>query len=289
MEPAVTTTTAEERPIDYAAPPAEPQLKPPEADKPNGKDATGAEKEPGEAQTIEQLPAWQKALLTKNKEAVRELSEKLARSESERLMALQIAQQAQARNLPAEQQRTPAPAQQGLVEPDPDSFDDIDAYNAAKKNYDREVTRVEVRAELAQQEAEKRIKASFDGTRKAHDDYELLLQTTQAPVSNEMKAAILDSANPGEVHYFLLKNPEVAARMAVMGERAVVREVGRIEARLEAQAAPPAAAAARQVSQAPAPVERVGANNQVAKRYRDMEWSEFKEQRRKEVAARNHR
>lgn len=94
-------------------------------------------------------------------------------------------------------------------------------------------------------------------------DFAEVAQNPDLPVTREMGEAIVESEIGPKILYHLGKNPDEAARIAKLSPVAQVREIGKLEAKLEAAAAPPANSATSQpktqtVSKAPAPHKPVG-------------------------------
>lgn len=103
-------------------------------------------------------------------------------------------------------------------------------------------------------------------------------------VTNEMLAAVQDSPMGPQVMYYLAENVEASVAIANLPPLAQAREIGRIEAKLEAAKAPPPKPA---VSQAPPPVKKVdGDEAQVEKDPSTMSDAEFAKWRRRQIAQR---
>jgi len=85
---------------------------------------------------------------------------------------------------------------------------------------------------------------------KSKPDYVEKVQNARTlPISTEVQEALRESEFGPQVAYHLVENPEVARAILQLSPSAQLREIGRIEARLEAAKAKPAPA----VSQAPPP------------------------------------
>lgn len=98
-----------------------------------------------------------------------------------------------------------------------------------------------------------------------HADFEAVAFNKDLPVTNTMGDAIKDSDLGAKILYHLGKNPDEAARIAKLPAVSQVREIGRIEAKLEAQTAPAAGETTEEthtkkpaVSKAPPPIKPLG-------------------------------
>lgn len=103
------------------------------------------------------------------------------------------------------------------------------------------------------------------------------------PISREVQQELKSSEFGPQVAYYLVENPEKAAAIMQLPLAAQLREVGKIEARLEAQKSPPKPA----VSQAPPPVKKVESESaEVEPDPANMTDHQFAKWRRKQIAAR---
>ncbi len=64
-------------------------------------------------------------------------------------------------------------------------------------------------------------------------DFEELLLSTDAEISNSVRDMIIESDVGGRIHYHLAENPELAARLNSLSESKAAKEIGRLEATLE--------------------------------------------------------
>jgi hypothetical protein len=118
---------------------------------------------------------------------------------------------------------------------------------------------------------------------KSKPDYaEKVLGARTLPISHEAQAALMESDLGPQVAYYLVENPEKAAAIMQLPLSAQLREIGRIEARLEAAKAPPKPP----VSQAPPPPPKVEADASVDKDPSAMSDAEFAKWRRRQIAQR---
>jgi hypothetical protein len=86
---------------------------------------------------------------------------------------------------------------------------------------------------------------------KKYDDFDEVAFAEDLPIAPAMAAAMRDSDLGPDVAYYLGKNPSEAQRISQLSPAAQVREIGKIEARLEMKPV-------RQPSKAPPPIDPVG-------------------------------
>lgn len=177
-------------------------------------------------------------------ELVRQREEE--RREKERLLAI-IEQ-----SLP-KQPQTPAPAD---GKPVPDQFEDYESYLEALVDWksDQKISqREQVRErQTSEQQKVSAFQEQVARAREQYADFEAVAFNPSLPISEHMQAVILDSDQGAALAYHLGKHPGEAARIAQLPPMAAARELGRIEATLQAPAAP------RRASSAPEPITPVG-------------------------------
>lgn len=106
-------------------------------------------------------------------------------------------------------------------------------------------------------------------------------RASSLPISEEIQRELLDSEYGPQVALYLVDNREKALAIMQLPLAAQLREIGRIEARLEASKATPP------VSQAPPPVKKVESDDAVIEKTpADMTDTEFAKWRKKQIAAR---
>jgi hypothetical protein len=122
-------------------------------------------------------------------------------------------------------------------------------------------------SELARQEAKQLLQEQAKAERREQfdsrvdeyaseiEDYDDVV-TSRTPVSEHMGEAIMDSDIPGQVLYYLGKNPEVARKLYSLPLTKAAKEIGRIEDRLLAERKK---AAEKPVSKAPPPAPQIDA------------------------------
>lgn len=142
-----------------------------------------------------------------------------------------------------------------------------------------------LKAEQSQQTAQQKI-AAFRSKEnefaKSVDDYMDVARSDSLPVTQAMADVVTEMENGPEVLYYLGKNPDLADEIAHLPPLAAARELGRIEARMQAQDKE-----GKKVSEAPKPTPKIAAAEPaISKSVDDMSQKEFNEYRRKQIAKR---
>jgi hypothetical protein len=169
---------------------------------------------------------------------------------------------------------------------------DEDKFNAAVDEYNAELVRENAKAVLAEErEAAQREQSQRDWERKQNDfikskpDYaDKVGNLPRSLMTDALAAEIKETGNP-EIAYYLAENVAKLAEIAQLPPKTMAREIGRIEARLEAAKATPAPA----VSKAPPPVAKVEASESVDKDPSNMSDAEFAKWRKRQIAQRGSR
>ena len=173
----------------------------------------------------------------------RKLAEKRAEEALERVKALE----AQVPQKPAE------PELKEPLETDPKyqvngQFDwktysrDVAKFEAAQAVADERKKTADAAQKAAQAEADLRTKARFDAVRKAHPDFDELLEKVKGTEADRVALYVLDyiaeSEKGGELHYYLMKNPVENARISKLKPILGIAELGKLEAKLLESAKP---------------------------------------------------
>lgn len=172
-------------------------------------------------------------------------------------------------------------------EPRIDNFDDFDKYVAAKAEWIASKKINETLQERERRIAEERVAAAHYKTVDSWNqklekataelpDFEEVLSSSDVPMSDFMRDAIIDSDLGPKVAYWLANNPDEAKKIASMSPLATVKAIGRIEERLESQAKAP-----KKPTGAPAPLKPVGGKASVQKDPGQMSDAEYLEWRKK--------
>jgi signal recognition particle GTPase len=133
----------------------------------------------------------------------------------------------------------------------------------AAKAAARETAKEEIQAERnasRQQEAAKNWAKKQAEFIKSKPDYvEKVLEARTLPISREIQMELQESDLGPQIAYYLVENPEKAAAIMQLPLKEQLKEIGRIEARLESTKTPAKPA----VSQAPPPAEKIESNESV--------------------------
>ena len=172
-------------------------------------------------------------------------------------------------------------------EPRIDNFDDFDQYVAAKAEWiaskkinetlnERERRSAEERAAAAHYQAVDGWNQRLEKATAELPDFKEVIESSDVPMSDFMRDAIVESDLGPKVAYWLANNPEEAKKIASMSPLATVKAIGRIEERLESQAKAP-----KKPTAAPAPLKPVGGKASVQKDPGQMSDAEYLEWRKK--------
>ena len=172
-------------------------------------------------------------------------------------------------------------------EPRIDNFDDFDQYVAAKAEWiaskkinetldERERRSAEERAAAAHYQAVDGWNQRLEKATAELPDFKEVIESSDVPMSDFMRDAIIDSDLGPKVAYWLANNPDEAKKIASMSPLATVKAIGRIEERLESLAKAP-----KKPTAAPAPLKSVGGKASVQKDPGQMSDSEYAEWRKK--------
>ncbi len=163
---------------------------------------------------------------------------------------------------------SPPPAPEPLKPPTKAEHDyDDEKYQAALIAYTEQVAERKAQDLLDKRDREqqetarkKTFQERQDAFAKSKPDYaEKVLQNDSLPITSEMAQVIQESEMGPEIAYYLAENEEKAAAIAQLSPFLQARELGRIEAQLEAAKAPPAAPPKQ--SSAPPPVPKIDATD----------------------------
>lgn len=138
----------------------------------------------------------------------------------------------------------PPQAPQATAEPKRENFEDYDAFvraqaeHAAKDVARREFDRLQKEA-AAKAEQEKRNKTvrefekRQEQARQQFEDYDDAIASLEVSFPDGFMDAIVESDKGAEVAYFLATHKDEAERIAGLGRNAAIRELGKLEAKLE--------------------------------------------------------
>lgn len=162
----------------------------------------------------------------------------------------------------------------GENEPDIENFETWDAYDAAKKEWDKKQAQKPAEKSPEQQTAKPQggvsqelqdaledMAPSFDAARKTHTDFDEVMNGDGLHISESVAILVADTENPGEVAYWLGTHKDEAARISGLSALKQARELSLIEAKLNE--APPQ----KRSTKAPPPISPLTGNESVSPGY----------------------
>lgn len=127
-------------------------------------------------------------------------------------------------------------------DPRPD-FDEYDSVESWQRDYDAwarrqakremETSTEEPKTDPNESEAMDKVENAVVEASDRYPDFDEVVRDPSLPITGEMVQAIADTENIAEVLYHLGKNPQEAGRLAQLQGNSLIREVGRLEAKLE--------------------------------------------------------
>ncbi|MDE3022975.1 MAG: hypothetical protein KGI54_14145 [Pseudomonadota bacterium] len=216
--------TVESKPVEVASG-QEPVIENKEESEPNAEANTSEEGKPHKGNPkIEQRMSE----LTK----ARKDAEAQAEQERQRSLALQQRlDEIEGRNKPLESEEK---------KPEPGQFEDAFKYAEALAEWstkqalkNRDAEEQKRRMELDAQERQRRWQERQNKVITDTPDYEEVINSSEVMVSDPVKMAILESDIGPELLYHLAKNPDEAKRLSSLSPIAAIREIGKLETKLE--------------------------------------------------------
>lgn len=171
-----------------------------------------------------------------------------------------------------------------------DQFDNFEDYMSARVAFEAEkvvetrLSRVQ-QAEAARkaQEAQSRVLTSWQDKQAAaadkYTDFEEVVGESDAPVTQAMSQAIVESDFGADIAYYLAQHPDEAKAIAQLSPIRQVAAIGKLETVVSA---PPA----KKVTQAPAPIVPTGSKAKADKDPSAMTDAEFAQWRKRQIAQR---
>lgn len=150
------------------------------------------------------------------------------------------------------------------AKPKQDQYESYEAYIEAVTDWKLTARltaeRSRMREEDQAQTAAKGFEAQVSRAREKHADFDAVVYSQDLQISETMRETLLQSEDGASLAYHLGQNPEEAARIASLPERAQIMAIGRLQAKLEAPALPAApgyqhAGAGPALSKAPQPIQ----------------------------------
>lgn len=129
--------------------------------------------------------------------------------------------------------------------------------------------------------------ARIDVFRETHPDFDAVVEKAKdLPVTAPMHDAVLNSEHGAAVMYHLCQNPEECDRIAQMHPLSAIKEIGRLEARLDvARSTTGPTPKAEPVTKAPRPIKPVGGGVTASTVPLDqMNYQDYKRAREREIA-----
>ncbi len=142
------------------------------------------------------------------------------------------------------------------------------------------------RAQRAQEDLVAAHTARIDTFRSEHGDFDAVVTAGKdLPMTRPMQDAVLNSESGPAMMYHLCQNPEECDRIAAMNPILALKEMGRLEGRLEA-APPGPTSTTESITKAPRPIKPVGGGATASTIQPDqMSYQDYKRYREKQEAA----
>ena len=185
-----------------------------------------------------------------------------------------IAEAAQPKEAPAEAE-----------EPKPEAFEDYGAYVRALAKFEAKAL---VKAELEQQRTRQAQEAQAttwqqraEAAKAELPDFEQVMASSTAPMSQAMAEAIKGSDIGPKVAYHLAQNPDIATRLSRLDPMAAAREIGRLEASLSVKTEP----TPKRITSAPTPTTPIGSGRSTSGDPSKMSQADYMEWRKTHLKA----
>ena len=194
---------------------------------------------------------------------------------------------------PATQQSAPGSADKA---PDLSDFGDINEFISAKVGWELKQAEVQKKTKEDQDnqrnrqaEIDKSYNRKVAKTTEKYPDFHEVLQDANFELPIPVLDSIKESEYGPEVAYYLAKNSSEAERIAKLSVTAAIREIGKLEVKLNTVA--PTQTKTKHVTQAPEPIKPTVSTQSVPakKDYGEMPMEEFYKMRQMETFAKNSR
>lgn len=175
-----------------------------------------------------------------------------------------------AATVPAKEQQVPQRTEFGS---------DAEYYNAVNL-YNMNVMRAEFDQKLQEnkiQETRKTLEDRANAARKEHPDFDEVVAESSVQYNRDVQESIVESDVSADLIYALAKDEDLAIKIARLPTHLAIKEVGKLELRIEAEKnGKMTQAAAKPVSKAPAPIKPVASKADVGAvdpaKLSDAEW-----------------
>lgn len=181
------------------------------------------------------------------------------------------------------------------TKPKPEDFDDHDDYLKARDKWKADSEPKEDKKEKPLSSEEQDFLDARDlvlesAEELGHKDWEKLIRNEDLRMTQPMILAMADTDIPGEIAYYLGKNPDEAAKIAELKPFRQASEIGKLEAKLVADAeasgkAPepePEPKPSKRQSNAPDPIDPLKGKDASEKKPEDMSFKEYEQYRAKQ-------
>ena len=167
-----------------------------------------------------------------------------------------------------EQKVNPQPQQVEQIEPKPEQFTDafeyakaLAEYSTAKALENRDKAEAERKANEERARVMNSWQTKLEAAKSELPDYEDMIASSDVVVSDQVRDAILESDVGPKILYHLAENPDVADKIGKMSLTSALRELGKLEARLEKAPEPPKPTVKK--SNAPQPINPIRGGSNV--------------------------
>ena len=140
------------------------------------------------------------------------------------------------------------------TEPRLEQFDSVEKYTEAVRKHASQTAQRQYQAQQlsqTQRQAQENLTGKWESqmsrAEEKYDDFDVVVGELKP--TTPWAAALMDAENGGDIAYYLGKNMKEAERIAALPPLTQIREIGKLEAKLAAQASAP-----KQPSKAPAPI-----------------------------------
>jgi len=165
---------------------------------------------------------------------------------------------------------------------------DAEYYNAVNL-YNMNVMRAEFDQKIQEnriQETRKSLEEKANAARKEHPDFDEAVAESTVQYTREVQQSIVESSVSADLIYALAKDEDLAIKIARLPTHLAIKEVGKLELRIEAEknGKSTQAATAKPVSRAPAPIKRVASKADVGavdpSKLSDSEWMAWRKRQK---------
>lgn len=171
-----------------------------------------------------------------------------------------------------------------------DQFDNFEDYMSARVAFEAErvvETRLgkvqQAEAQRKAQEAQSRVLTSWQDKQAAaadkYADFEEVVGESDAPVTQAMSQAIVESEAGADIAYYLAQHPDEAKRIAQLSPVRQIAEIGKLEAKASAPVV-------KRPTSTPPPINPIGTKAKAEKDPSQMTDSEFAQWRKRQIAQR---